>query len=515
VAIKIPLVADVDKAIRGVEDVADAFEKVQDALEDVTKDAKKTEDALEDVGDGTKKAEDASDDMAKKFRDDFDKIRKDSKTAGDGIGTGVKDGTRKAGEGMDNLKGEANETAREVGASFDGSAESIAEGFQEVAANALAGFGPAGAAAGLAAAAGIGIAISKLTEYAEKVNESKAAGAEWAQEFNMGPLEDRIDALRSAWQEMASTIVDDRQWFELWQEDAVSALDAVVQAQEKAGTSTADFMNAFNEADPGKRLDGLKEYREQLEAMSDAYDKSNKAATDRLNVPEARAYGEKRDAVDQLVGVLDDEIRKQEVANDVENASADAVKGTAQEIAQKNDAIEESNDLLEENVDANRSAISAEFDLADAQKELNSALRDGVKRGREGKQALFEYSDSIIGMADAAAEASGDQADYNREIAEGRKKFYEAADAMGYTRGQARELARAMGLVPRKVEIKATDNDTADQTRRKVEDLLGYAGVKKDVTLGVRASTAQASLDVANWRHAQQSIPVSIGLRAV
>jgi hypothetical protein len=45
--------------------------------------------------------------------------------------------------------------------------------------------------------------------------------------------------------------------------------------------------------------------------------------------------------------------------------------------------------------------------------------------------------------------------------------------------------------------------------------LLSYAGVKKDVTLGVHASTAQASIDVANWRHAQQSIPVQIGMRAV
>jgi uncharacterized phage infection (PIP) family protein YhgE len=512
VAIKIPLVADVDKAIRGVEDVADAFDKVQDALEDVTKDAKKTEDALEDVGDGTKKAEDASDDMAKKFRTDFDKIRADSKSTGDGIGTGVKDGTRKAGEGMDNLKGEANETAREVGASFDGSASSIAEGFQEVAANALAGFGPAGAAAGLAIAAGIGIAMAKLTEYAEKVNEAKAAGADWAQEFNVATLEDKIQALRDSFTEMASTIVDDRQWWELWQDDAVTAIEAVVNAANSGALDLSDFMKGFETTDPAERLKLLEG------SLSDVEARLKTLNTERKNTWSPERLGELNSEISALEGAktaIDQQADTQRAANALEEASAEAIKGTAQEIAQKNDAIEESNDLLEENVDANRSAISAEFDLADAQKELNGALRDGVKRGREGKQALFEYSDSIIGMADAAAEASGDQADYNREIAEGRKKFFEAADAMGYTRAQARELARAMGLVPRKLEIKATDNDTADQTRRKVEDLLGYAGVKKDVTLGVHASTAQASIDVANWRHAQQSIPVQIGMRAV
>lgn len=514
-AIKIPIVADVDRAVRDVQKLPDAFEDVQDSLDDVAKEARKTEDALEEVGDGTKKAGEASDDMEKKFRDDFDKVRKNAKDAGDGIGKGIKDGTDRAGEGMDTFKDEADGTAREAAASFDGSAESIGDVFQELAANAFAGFGPAGAVAGIAAAAGLGIAISKLQEAADKTNEAKEAGAEWAQSFNMADAEDRIQALRDRFAELSSEIVDDRQWWELWQDDAVSALDAVIDAQDKAGTSAADFMRAFNEVDPSKRLDSMRAYREELERQRDAFNESNLAATHRLDAPEARAWGEKRDSVKQLIDVLDDEIRKQEVANDVEAASAEAIKGTAIELAEKNEAIEESNELLEENADANRKAFRAELDLADQLRETNKTLKDSTASTSDKQKAVLDAIDAVVDLAQSEEDATGAVSDYNRVIERNRDQLYEQGRRAGITKREMDELIGATKRVPTRVSTNVTDNGTADRTRRKLEDVLETAGVKRDMTVGVRANTSQANTDVANWRHAQQSIPVSIGLRAV
>ncbi len=83
--------------------------------------------------------------------------------------------TDDAAEGFEELKDEGQGTAREVAASFDGSMESIAGGFQEVAANAFAGFGPAGVVAGLAAAAGIGLVTAELTKQQEEAEETKQA----------------------------------------------------------------------------------------------------------------------------------------------------------------------------------------------------------------------------------------------------------------------------------------------------------------------------------------------------
>lgn len=512
-AIKIPIVADVANAIRGAGDVADAFEDVQDSLDDVVKDAKRAEEAIEDVGTGGEKAGDAADDMARKFRDDFDQIRKDSKSAGDGVGKSLKDGTDRASDGIDDLKGEAGDTAREVGASFDGSADSIAEGFQEVAANAFTGFGPAGAAAGLAVAAGIGIAIAQLQKYAEKIAEAKAAGAEWATEFNTASIEERIDALRGSWEELGATITDSKEWYEIGQKNAVSAIEDIAAAARDGVGDVDSFVEAFNTTDPAERLDALKDSLSNIDRQIADLGPAWKAT---LGGPDAeQAYVDRKEVLNNLRGVVEDQIRVQENANEIEAAYAESASGTAAALADKNEAIEESNELLEENIDANRSLISAEFELQDAQKALNEVLETGVKRGRQGKEALYEYSGSVIDAASAAADASGDQEDYNRSISEGRERFIRAAQAMGYTRDQAQALARQMGLIPRKVEIEATDNGSSNKTRREVEDLLEYGGIKKDVTLGVRASTAQASIDVANWRHAQQSIPVQIGMRAV
>lgn len=514
-AIKIPIVADVDRAVADVRKLPDAFEDVQDSLEDVAKEARKTEDALEEVGDGTKKAGDASDDMEKKFRDDFDKVRKGAKDTGDGIGKGMKEGTDRAKEGVGELGDESRSIAQEAATSFDGTAESIGDVFKDLAATAFAGFGPAALIAGVAVSAGIGIAQAKLEEYAEKVNEAKEAGADWAQSFNLAPVEERIEALRDRFSEMAGEIIDDRQWWEVWQDEAVSALDAVIDAQDKAGTSASDFMRAFNEVDPGERLESLRAYREELERQSEAFNDSNKAAADRLDVPEARAWGEKRDAVDQLIGVLDDEIRKQEVANDVEEASAEAVKGTAIEIAEKNEAIEESNELLEENADANRKAFRAELDLADQIRETNATLKDSEASTNDKKNAVLDAIDAVVDLAQSEEDATGAVSDYNRVIERNKDQLYEQGRRAGITKREMDELIGSTKRVPTRVSTNVTDNGTADRTRKKLEDVLETAGVKKDMTVGVRANTTQANTDVANWRHAQQSIPVSIGVRAV
>jgi hypothetical protein len=94
---------------------------------------------------------------------------------GDDVGKHMDDGFKKAGDGADDFKEEAGSTAREVAASFDGSADSIAGGFQELAANAFAGFGPAGAIAGLAAAAGIGVLFAQIQADSEAAEERVSA----------------------------------------------------------------------------------------------------------------------------------------------------------------------------------------------------------------------------------------------------------------------------------------------------------------------------------------------------
>lgn len=85
------------------------------------------------------------------------------------------------------------------------------------------------------------------------------------------------------------------------------------------------------------------------------------------------------------------------------------------------------------------------------------------------------------------------------------------------TTSRVQGYERAIRDIPgrKSTRVDVDDNGTAGRTKEKIRDLAEYAGIKRDATIGVRADTAQANNDVANWRHTQQSIPVSIGLRAV
>lgn len=170
--IKIDFISNVRDLLRGTDDAEKALEDVADSLDDMARDAKN----------GGRDAEKAVERLEDSFRDAARRA-KDVGDAGDKAGDDVRRGMRRAEDGVEEFKDEANSTAREAAASFDGSAESVADAFQEIAANAFAGFGPAGAVAGLAAAAGIGLAASGFTAMGEEEQKSRERAAEWAQAY--------------------------------------------------------------------------------------------------------------------------------------------------------------------------------------------------------------------------------------------------------------------------------------------------------------------------------------------
>lgn len=226
-AFKLSLVADVRSWLKGTADVEQSLEDIADSLDQLATDTAHS-------------ADDAGDRLERRFRDAFDEVKAEAKQAGRRVGDDLRDGTRRAEDGMDELADEANSTAREAAASFDGSAESILDAFQEVAANAFAGFGPAGALAGLAAAAGIGIAFSALETGAEKAEAAKDRVHELADalaDVQGDPAAiDWAEQLRSVMQE----IVDTKEWFEFWQNAPVDRLEDWTAKAKEFGVSMAD-----------------------------------------------------------------------------------------------------------------------------------------------------------------------------------------------------------------------------------------------------------------------------------
>ncbi|MEX1079804.1 MAG: hypothetical protein WED09_11925 [Homoserinimonas sp.] len=180
--------------------IIEPLEDAEKALKDLGQDRSldKLEDGLEDAQKASKKLErevkDTADTIESEFKKSYAKMKNSAEDGADGHA-----------RSMDDMRREANSTAKESAASFDGSAESIVDAFQEVAANAFEGFGPAGAVAGLAAAAGIGLVSAAFTRagedaeaLAEKTAEAfdqmiQSQGKYIGQEFIQSNLQDLLN----------------------------------------------------------------------------------------------------------------------------------------------------------------------------------------------------------------------------------------------------------------------------------------------------------------------------------
>jgi archaellum component FlaC len=155
----------IDKGV--IEPLEDALDVLEDIGRDGGRDLDKLEDAARDAQDSTEKVKKEFSDLAKEIRDTGRKAKTD-------FGDKIKDTSRGATEAVEEIGREAESTGKEMAASFDGSIESVGDAFQELTANAFAGFGPAGAVAGIAAAIGIGAVTAELQAQQERAEELKA-----------------------------------------------------------------------------------------------------------------------------------------------------------------------------------------------------------------------------------------------------------------------------------------------------------------------------------------------------
>lgn len=175
-----------DKLVAAARTAGKSDDDIRDSLRDMGYSADNAKKAVGQLGDDFKDAgrdgERSIDDLEDSLKD-AQRETKDLGEDADKAGDDVRKGMKRAEDGVEEFRDEANSTAREAAASFDGSAESIADAFQEVAANALAGFGPAGAIAGLAAAAGIGLAVAGFEQFNEAEEASRERASEWADAY--------------------------------------------------------------------------------------------------------------------------------------------------------------------------------------------------------------------------------------------------------------------------------------------------------------------------------------------
>jgi hypothetical protein len=234
--ISINFLADVRDFLKGTKNVEDELDDVADSLDDV---AKEGEQATEKLEDG------------------FKELAKASKKAGDDVGDNFKKGTKEAGEGLDDLKENSKSNAKEVAASFDGSVESIVDGFQGLAAEAFEGFGPAGLIAGAALAAGIGLATAEFQKNEEAAQKAKERIAE------LGLV--MIEAGASGERPLES-VIESLQGIITNSDEAVKKFEDIDKAAKSQGNSAEELALAY--AGSEKALENQLEVTEKLLAVA-------------------------------------------------------------------------------------------------------------------------------------------------------------------------------------------------------------------------------------------------------
>jgi hypothetical protein len=346
--ISINFLADVRDFLKGTKNVEDELDDVADSLDDV---AREGEQATEKLEDG------------------FKELAKASKKAGDDIGDNFKKGTKDAEEGLDTLNENAKSNAKEVTASFDGSVESIVDGFQGLAAEAFEGFGPAGLIAGAALAAGIGLATAEFQRTEEEAQKARErigelglamieAGAQGER-----PLESVIEALQG--------IVTNS-------DDAVKKFSDIQRAAKFVGNSAEDLAIAY--AGQSDALEG------QLDVLDDLITKEQ-AVTDAQAENGSRFAAVTQGKVDTLEKQREELERIQE---ETENAAAIEqawLKSGGAEIQAKNEAIATINQAYDDAFGAVEDFLSEETGLLDVEAYL--AAIDARK------QALDEYQTAL------------------------------------------------------------------------------------------------------------------------
>lgn len=428
--ISINFLADVKDFLKGTKNVEDSLDDVADSLDDVVKEG-----------------DQATDKLADGFRD----LAKASKKAGDDTGDNMRKGFKKAEEGSDALKENASSNAKEVTASFDGSVESIVDGFQGLASEAFEGFGAAGAIAGFALAAGIGIATAEFQRNEEAAKLAKERIGELGQAM--------IDA-GAGGEKPLEQVVQSLQDIITNSDDAVKKFQDIRKAAKFVGTDAEDLALAY-----AGQSDALKG---QLDVLDDLIAKEE-------DVLDAQARGGSRFGAIQeaKVGTLkqqQEELKKvqeeTEAAAAIEEAYLAAGGAEAQAKADAiglineayDDVVNSVTDFLDEesgvlNVDAYLAAIDAR--TAALEEYQTNLAKSGLST--EQKDAL-----NAMGVDAAAAWLKG----YQSATPEQQKKLKDSlTNAASESSGVARKTIDEAFKKPVQAKVEVTaDTEAAEKT---------------------------------------------------
>ncbi|GMM94759.1 hypothetical protein [Microbacterium sp. MTN4-26] len=419
--------------IEPLEDAEKALEDLGDANvgRDIDRDLKIAERATKDLKDETK---DTAEAIERHFRQSYKKVQDDSRQT-----------TNRMKEGFDEAADEAGQSGREAAASFSGEFDDVADFVQETLANALSGFGPIGAAAGIALATIMGTVLSQAALAQERLAEARERAVDLASVMyeNGGelPMSERVDDLiellgserlaRNPIEALANDFID-----------LGTNIDQVKDAARAAETPVEKLISGLSGAN-------LRDTQDALDAVNDALEKMKEESSD-VNLDD---WAKRKDTLTAMRGELEKTVEQSELANELYNSTKFLNSERIEALAEswQNAAVDAENyfTVTEEG--------ASEFDLekylrdSEAVEKANAYVRDNLEL----------LPPEVAAEAARVAEEAGPQA------AQGYIESYLGADAAN--RGRIIDAARRNGTAAGKTQGSAMNDAVQNALRRNFE----------------------------------------------
>ena len=331
--LKVSILSDLDKL--DLEPGARQFDELGDAAKKGAREVDSAFDKIDKSGDRLDTLGDQAKTTANRVDDAFDKIAKSARSSS----RKVDDATDDAKRGLDEFKDEASGSGREAAASFGGGFEDVTGFVQETAANAFAGLGKIGAAAGVAAAIGIGVITSEMEAAKERIKETKDAlyqlGKDGADAFdrqadaldrlqeqgNLANYRDAVKNIGASWEDFVAGMGGDAE-----------ALERVRVKADEAASAWGGTATAWDDAAKGGQvLTGVIGEQQAAAAGAkadvDAYTEGLSANTEKVTAL-ADSLGEVADGSGTMADAIEDAAQRQADATKDAGDSAETYRDT-------------------------------------------------------------------------------------------------------------------------------------------------------------------------------------------
>lgn len=532
-AIKIEFLAGIARFLRGTSDMGEALDDVADSLDDVARDAKKAGDKTGDaISDGAKDAEQGVERLGREFKEMADQARRSSDKAGDSLGRGIGSGTDAAKRDLAELKDEAVQNASETFSSFDGSMDSLVDGIQGTFGGIVSNMGAAGAVAGGALAIGIGYAVAQGQELADALNSAKERSAEIAGEI----LAADGDLSKIQWAEKFNewglAIEDNREWWEVWQAEAKTAMEVASESADRFGISVKDLALGLSGTNADAAIRSISALRDQIEELEDARSRAQQSTVREDLSMEIRGRTNLIAKLEAQSGVTEDAIRVSEQMASISAEMAAADEAAAAASQARTDATNALQRELDEAVNSWTAFYNAETGATDPAGYI-AAMQDRVAATTNFNANLAQLAQET-GMSFEAQQAILDQgvdfapmlASIMAQSPEMRAQFAGQMQAMvdggqsildgtpinatitTTTDAQDAERQLDAAATERKAPVKAEADATAAS-----QALDAAAAKTRTATIGVSVSTSDAEAALSRFVSRQRTATITAEVR--